>query len=94
MEDAPPPGPGMHDYWLRGDSETAVMAAMAEASIPTLPSTESSFDPIGTIYDADGNPIPGWHANLRLRHELTLDEEAALAPVLIPPPANPVRVWG
>jgi len=94
MEDAPPPGPGMHDYWLRGDSETAVMAAMAEASIPTLPSTESSFDPIGTIYDADSNPIPGWHANLRLRHELTLDEEAALAPVLIPPPANPVRVWG
>jgi len=94
MEDAPPPGPGMHDYWLRGDSEAAVMAAMAEASIPTLPSTESSFDPIGTIYDADGNPIPGWHANLRLRHELTLAQYEALAAVLIAPPANPVRIWG
>lgn len=104
MNDAPPPGPGMHDYWLRGDDEAAVLSAMAEAAIPTLPSTESSFDSIGTIWkdtgtvDAEGNPVmeplPGWHANLRLRHELTLDEEAALAAVLIPPPAHPVRVWG
>ena len=102
--DAPPPPPGFFDYWLRGDSETAVLAAMAEAGISTGPTMVSSFDPIGTIWkdtgtvDAEGNPVmeplPGWHANLRMRHELTLDEEAALAPVLIPPPAHPVRVWG
>ena len=97
-------GDAMNDYWLRGDDEAAVLSAMAEAAIPTMPSTESSFDPIGTIskdtgtVDAEGNPVmeplPGWHANLRMRNELTLDKEAALAPVLILPPAHPVRVWG
>ena len=87
-------GDAMNDYWLRGDDEAAVLAAMAEAAIPTLPSTESSVDPIGTIFDADGNPIPGWHANLRLRHELTPEQHGALDAVLIPPPAHPVRIWG
>lgn len=106
MEDTPtqPAVPSMHDYWLRGDDEAAVLSAMAEAAIPTLPSTESSFDPIGTIWkdtgtvDAEGNPVmeplPGWHANLRMRSELTFDQEAALALVLIDAPANPVRIWG
>lgn len=106
MEDTPtqPAVPSMNDYWLRGDDEAAVLSAMAEAAIPTLPSTESSFDPIGTIWkdtgtvDAEGNPVmeplPGWHANLRMRNELTFDQEAALALVLIDAPANPVRIWG
>ena len=104
MIDAPPPGPGMHDYWLRGDSEATVLAAMAEAGISTGPTTESSFDPIGTIWkdtgtvDAEGNPVmeplPGWHANLRLRHELTPEQHGALDVVLIAPPEHPVRIWG
>ena len=94
----------MHDYWLRGDDEAAVLSAMAKAAIPTLPSTESSFDPIGTIWkdtgtvDAEGNPVMepllGWHANLRMRNELTLTQYEAMAAVLIPPPAHPVRIWG
>ena len=97
-------GDAMNDYWLRGDDEAAVLAAMAEAAIPTLPSTESSFDPIGTIWkdtgtvDAEGNhvmePLPGWHANLRMRNELTPEQHGALDAVLIPPPAHPVRIWG
>lgn len=93
----------IHDYWLRGDNEAVVLAAVAEAAIPTLPSTESSFDPIGTIWmdtgtvDAEWNPVmeplPGWHANLRLRAPMTEHQEAGLASVLIPPPHHPARVW-
>ena len=94
MNDAPPPGPGMHDYWLRGDSEAAVMSALAEAEISPNPTPKSSFDPIGTIFDADGNPIPGWHANLRMRNELTPEQHGALDAMLIPPPTHPVRIWG
>lgn len=84
----------MNDYWLRGDDEAAVLAAMAEAGISTGPTMGSSFDPIGTIHDADGNPIPGWHANLRMRNELTPEQHGALDAMLIPPPAHPVRIWG
>jgi hypothetical protein len=92
-----------HDYWLKGEDEAHVHQAMAEAGIPLLPAAESSFDPIGTIWvpgpdvDDEGNPIPvpldGWHANLRMRHALTADQAAALAPVLIPKPQHPARVW-
>ena len=92
-----------HDYWLRGDSQGEVETAMASAGIPLLPSTMSSYDAIGTIWrdtgevDADGNPvmepIPGWHANLRMVRALTEGEEMALDGVLIQEPQHPVRVW-
>lgn len=95
--------PSMHDYWLRGDDETAVLAAMAEASISTGPTMVSSFDPIGTIWkdtgtvDTEGNPVmeplPGWHANLRMRTPMTEHQEIALVNVVIVPPKHPVRVW-
>jgi len=92
-----------HDYWLKGEDEAHVHGAMAEAGIPLLPTELSSFDAIGTIYvpgpdmDEDGNQIPvpleGWHANLRMCHALTADQADALAPVLIPKPQHPARVW-
>ena len=92
-----------HDYWLKGADEADVQAAMADAGIPLLPTEESSYDPIGTIYepgpdvDEDGNPIPvpipGWHANLRMTHRMTFQQQAALEGLLIPKPANPVRIW-
>jgi hypothetical protein len=92
-----------HDYWLKGEDEAHVHDAMAAAGIGLLPAEDSSYDPIGTIWvpgpdvDEDGNPIPvpldGWHANLRMRHALTADQAAALAPVLIPKPQHPARVW-
>ncbi len=92
-----------HDYWLRGDTEADVHAGMADAGIALLPSTMSSYDPIGTIcketgtVDAEGNPvmepIPGWHANLRMVRALSVGEEMALDGVLIPEPQHPVRVW-
>jgi len=92
-----------HDYWLKGEDEAHVHEAMAQAGIYLLPTEVSSFDAIGTIWvpgpdvDEDGNPIPvplsGWHANLRMRHALTAGQADALAPVLIPKPQHPVRVW-
>ena len=92
-----------HDYWLKGEDEAHVHEAMAAAGIGLLPAEDSSYDPIGTIWvpgpdvDPDGNPIPvplsGWHANLRMRHALTAGQAAALAPVLIPKPQHPARVW-
>ena len=92
-----------HDYWLRGESQGEVEIALASAGIPLLPSTMSSFDPIGTIWkdtgevDADGNPvmepIPGWHANLRLTYRMKTEQKIALDYLLIPEPAHPVRVW-
>jgi hypothetical protein len=92
-----------HDYWLKGEDEAHVHDAMAAAGIGLLPAEDSSYDPIGTIWvpgpdvDPDGNPIPvpipGWHANLRMRHALTAGQAAALAPVLIPKPQHPARVW-
>ena len=101
--DAPPPPPGFFDYWLRGQDEAEVLAALAAAGIAAGPTDASAYDPIGTIWkdtgtvDAEGNPVmeplPGWHANLRLRAPMTDHQEAGLASVLIPPPHHPARVW-
>ena len=101
--DAPPPPPGFFDYWLRGQDEAEVLAALAAAGIAAGPTDASAYDSIGTIWtdtgtvDAEGNPVmeplPGWHANLRLRAPMTDHQEAGLASVLIPPPHHPARVW-
>lgn len=81
-----------YDYYLRGDTDADVHAGMEAAGIPLGPTHASSFDPIGTIY-VDDAPIPGWHANIRLRQPMTEQQEVGLAAVLIPPPHHPVRVW-
>lgn len=91
--DAPPPPPGFFDYWLRGQDEAEVLAALAAAGIAAGPTDASAYDPIGTILDDAGDPIPGWHANLRLRYRMRTEQRAELSYVLIEPPANPVRVW-
>lgn len=90
--DAPPPPPGFFDYWLRGQDEAEVLAALAAAGIAAGPTHANAYDPIGTIY-VDDAPIAGWHANLRLRAPMTDHQEAGLASVLIPPPHHPARVW-
>jgi hypothetical protein len=92
-----------HDHWLKGDTRLDVEASLADAGISLLPTSVSSYDPIGVIsrptgeLDPEGNPVmedlPGWHANLRMRHALTADQADALAPVLIPKPQHPARVW-
>jgi hypothetical protein len=92
-----------HDYWLKGTDEADVQSALAAAGIPLLPTETSSYDLIGTIWvpgpdvDEDGNPIPvplpGWHANLRMRDKMTFPQRSALESILIPQPQHPVRVW-
>ena len=92
-----------YDYYLRGDTEADVHAGMADAGIALGPTEQSSFDAIGTIWkdtgevDADGNPVmeplPGWHANLRLTYRMKTEQKVALDYLLIPEPAHPVRVW-
>lgn len=64
-----------------------------------------ALDVIGTIYKPTGGvltvdgmevpemaPIPGYHANLR--GDLSDEQRAALAGLLIDPPAQPYRVFG
>jgi hypothetical protein len=92
-----------HDYWLKGEDEAHVQEAMAAAGLVCGFTQETSYSAIGTIWvpgpdvDEEGNPIPvplpGWHANLRLRDPLTATQEVILSPILIQPPAHPVRVW-
>lgn len=92
-----------HDHWLKGDTRLDVEASLSDAGISLLPTSVSSYDPIGVIsrptgeLDPDGSPVmedlPGWHANLRLRDPLTATQESILSPILIQPPANPARTW-
>jgi hypothetical protein len=65
------------------------------------------IDYVGTIYKPTGNminvgapshleypemvPLDGFHANLR--GALTEEQEAAIASIVLPIPANPVRIW-
>lgn len=46
---------------------------------------------MGTYTYEEHAPIEGFHANLRMREELT-DEQKALLP-LIEKPSTPVRIW-
>lgn len=63
-----------------------------------------ALDVIGVIHKPTGNtvtvdgveieetaPVPGWHANLA--GDLSAEQLASLAPVLLPEPVNPYRVW-
>ena len=92
-----------HDYWLKGEDEAHVQEAMAAAGLVCGFTQETSYSAIGTIWvpgldvDEDGKPIPvplpGWHANLRLRDKMTFLQRSALESILIPQPQHPVRVW-
>lgn len=69
------------------------------------PADGVNLSALGTVYQdgewgADGNVItapaaaPGWHVNLRLERPLSVEEEDALAEMLVAPdPATPYRVW-
>lgn len=102
-EDPPPTPAGFHDYWLRGTDEAEVLVALAAAGIAAGQTETSAYDPIGTIWrdtgtvDSEDNPVmeplPGWHANLRLTYAMRFEQRVAMNDVLIQPPAHPVRVW-
>ncbi|UXC38295.1 hypothetical protein [Cupriavidus gilardii] len=95
-----------HDYYLRAVNEAAAADALASAGllVDGEPAHGVALSVIGAIYGggrygAEGEvlaepvAIPGWHINLRLERELTAAETAALAGLLIYPPATPIRVW-
>lgn len=94
------------DLRLRADDEAALAAALAP--LP-LAGHGVAIDVIGTLYAEAGEtatdpetgetialtaPLPGWHANLRIRddHPDRAAIEAALSAFVVVP-ANPRRVW-
>jgi len=94
------------DIRLRADDEATLTAALAP--LP-LVGHGIAVDIIGTLYAEMGEtatdpetgetialtaPLPGWHANLRIRddHPDRASIEAALADFVVTP-AHPRRVW-
>ena len=65
----------MSDLYLKADSEAALMAALTDAglTIDGQPQSVTIHDDgsvtdlyvIGRMHDADGNALPGYHANVR-----------------------------
>ena len=92
-----------YDYWLKGNTQFQIETLLKNADIDLLPTSISSYDPIGIIYtdgseiDQNGNfiqvPLEGWHANLRLRIPLSEQQQNILQPILIERPNNPSRIW-
>ncbi len=89
------------DYCLRGADTSAIDACLAAAGL-SEDDPAVSIDRIGAIarligYDGEGNSVTeavqGWHANLRLSFELSVDQLNALSTVMIEAPVVPFRVW-
>lgn len=94
------------DLRLRADDEATLATALV--SLP-LTSHGIALDIIGTLYVETGEtvtdpetgegaaltePLPGWHANLRIadNHPSRAEIEAALAPYVVVP-VKPLRMW-
>lgn len=79
------------DVRLRAEDEATLTAAMEPL---LLTGHGIALDVIGPLYDDEGEPLPGWHANLRIAegHSDAAAIEAALAAFVVVP-ANPRRVW-
>ena len=59
----------MSNLYLKADSESAMMAALDKAGLVLDGVVQvcglADVYVIGTMYDADGLPLPGFHANVR-----------------------------
>ena len=74
----------MSDLYLKADSEAALIAALTEAglTIDGQPQAVTIHDNgtvtdlyvIGRMNDADGNAIPGYHANVRTVNAEVIDK--------------------
>lgn len=79
-------------------TQTGVQDGHALAGGVALDVIGTIFKPTGDVLTVDGMevpemaPIAGFHANLR--GDLSDDQRAALAGLLIDPPAQPYRVFG
>lgn len=94
------------DLYLRASDqaelETTLIAAgvLGQTGVGLVLLPGFALDIIGQIETIDGsdmeNPVvsvlTGWHANLRAE-DLTPEQTAALAPITIPQPETPFRVW-
>lgn len=95
------------DLYLRATDQAELDAALAAAGLlndPRIAIDRIGQDPvrvIGMNPPANGEElptpitqtIPGYHCNVRVPGALTDEQAAILAPVTIPPPNNPMRVW-
>lgn len=85
----------MSDLYLKANSEAALMAALTEAglTIDGQPQAVTIHDDgsitdlyiIGTMHDADGNAIPGYHANIRTSNVSVMDSLKSLECVVNSP---------
>lgn len=93
----------MTDFYLKAATEADMNAALLAAGMideEGLPTEGVLLDVIGPIVEWDYSvepPLeidyPEWHVNIRYMFELTEEQEAELAGVVIVPPALPYRVW-
>lgn len=87
---------------LRADDEAALTAALLaipgfvtdEDGAPHATGHGIAINIIGGLHGAAGEPLPGWHANLRIKadHPDRTAIEAALAAFVVTP-ENPKVVW-
>lgn len=94
-----------HDYYANFATKTECENSLIAAELATdhegqlCPTKTVSLDIIGVWYeytvDVDGESVrtalPGYHANIRLCHELTTDQLAKLP--ITTTPVTPYRVW-
>lgn len=78
------------DYYLKAPSKEAFDDALPDGWAYDYGSHTEALDVVGVIYDEEGNPRDGYHANLRLRG---VEVPESLKPFLIDAPLNPKRVW-
>ena len=66
----------MSNLYLKADSESAMMAALDKAGLVldgvVQVCGKADVYVIGTMYDADGLALPGYHANVRTTDESVL----------------------
>jgi hypothetical protein len=80
------------DYYLKTTSQAELETALPAAWLATPYGKDYALDVPGTLYSSlTGHPIPGYHANLRLREGTSLPE--LLAPFSIAEPAFPKLVF-
>ena len=52
-----------------------------------------AIDIVGTIYEPTGNPVPGWHVNLRIRGDYMRTEAETIDTQYGVEPVTPHRTW-
>lgn len=79
----------MSNLYLKADSESAMLAALDKAGLVldgvVQVCGKADVYVIGVMYDADGLPLPGYHANVRTDNEEVIAALTPLACVVVSP---------